>query len=142
MESIIGLNPVIEVLQNKDKEIEKIELYKGLIDDNVQLIKHLASQRNIKIYLTDEKRVRKLTINECYRIMGFPDNFQRANILSEQYKQIGNAVPVGLASALGKAVLSVADQSAEIRTKRFRGTHIHQKLKQAIELGGSCYANK
>lgn len=44
------------------------------------------------IYLTDEKRVRKLTINECYRIMGFPDNFQRANILSEQYKQIGNSV--------------------------------------------------
>ncbi|MBP6062944.1 MAG: 23S rRNA (guanosine(2251)-2'-O)-methyltransferase RlmB [Fusobacteriaceae bacterium] len=56
MESIIGLNPVIEVLQNKDKEIEKIELYKGLKDEKVQLIKQLASQRNIKIYLTDKKR--------------------------------------------------------------------------------------
>lgn len=59
-----------------------------------------------------------------------------------KYRQIGNAVPVGLALALGNAVLSVADQSAEIRTKRFRGTDIHQKLKQAIEIGGSCYANK
>lgn len=46
------------------------------------------------IYLPDENKVRKLTINECYRIMGFPDNFQRANVLSEQYKQIGNSVCV------------------------------------------------
>jgi DNA (cytosine-5)-methyltransferase 1 len=59
-----------------------------------------------------------------------------------KYRQIGNAVPVGLALALGNAVLSVADQSAEIHTKRFRGTDIHQKLKQAIEIGGNCYAHK
>lgn len=52
-------------------------------------------------------------------------------------RQIGNAVPVGLASALGNAVLSVADQSAEIRTERFRGTDIHQKIKQAHEIGGN-----
>jgi DNA (cytosine-5)-methyltransferase 1 len=59
-----------------------------------------------------------------------------------KYRQIGNAVPVGLASALGKAIISVADNSAEIYTKRFRGTDIHHKLKQAIEIGGSCYVNK
>ena len=48
----------------------------------------------------------------------------------------------GLALALGKAVISVADQSAGIHTKRFRGTDIHQKLKQAIEIGGNSYAYK
>ena len=42
----------------------------------------------------------------------------------------------------GGVVLSVADQPAEVRTKRFRGTVIHQKLKQAIEIGGNCYAHK
>jgi DNA (cytosine-5)-methyltransferase 1 len=46
------------------------------------------------IYLPDEDKVRKLTINECYRIMGFSENFQRAASLSEQYKQIGNSVCV------------------------------------------------
>lgn len=44
------------------------------------------------IYLPEENKVRKLTVNECYRIMGFPENFKRANVLSEQYRQIGNSV--------------------------------------------------
>lgn len=56
MTSIIGVNPVIEVLQNKEREIEKIELFKGLKDEKVKLIKQLASERNIKIYVTDKKR--------------------------------------------------------------------------------------
>ncbi|MGL5963663.1 MAG: 23S rRNA (guanosine(2251)-2'-O)-methyltransferase RlmB [Fusobacteriaceae bacterium] len=56
MQSIIGINPVIEVLQNKEREIEKIELFKGLKDEKVKLIKQLASERNIKIYITDKKR--------------------------------------------------------------------------------------
>lgn len=56
MASIIGINPVIEVLQNKEREIEKIELFKGLKDEKVKLIKQLASERNIKIYVTDKKR--------------------------------------------------------------------------------------
>lgn len=56
MQSIIGINPVIEVLQNKEREIEKIEIFKGLKDEKIQLIKKLASERNIKIYFTDKKR--------------------------------------------------------------------------------------
>lgn len=56
MQSIIGINPVIELLQNKEKEIEKIELFKGLKDEKIQLLKKLASERNIKIYFTDKKK--------------------------------------------------------------------------------------
>ena len=85
---------------------------------------------------------RPLSIREYARIQQFPDDWQFMGTSVAKYRQIGNAVPVGLALALGNAVLSVADQSAEIRTKRFRGTNIHQKLKKAIEIGGSCYANK
>ncbi|MGK7943211.1 MAG: DNA cytosine methyltransferase [Microcystaceae cyanobacterium] len=44
------------------------------------------------IYLPQENAVRKLTINECYRIMGFPDQFKRHSNLGECYKQIGNSV--------------------------------------------------
>lgn len=73
MESIIGINPVIELLQNKDKEIEKLEIYKGLKDEKLQLLKKLASERNIKIYYTDKKRensqgVEALVINHNYYI--------------------------------------------------------------------------
>lgn len=48
------------------------------------------------IYLPQENIVRKLTIDECYRIMGFPDNFIKHNSISECYKQIGNSVPIPL----------------------------------------------
>lgn len=85
---------------------------------------------------------RPLSIWEYARIQQFPDDWKFMGTSAAKYRQIGNAVPVGLALALGKAVISVADQSAGIHTKRFRGTDIHQKLKQAIEIGGNSYAYK
>lgn len=85
---------------------------------------------------------RPLSIREYARIQQFSDNWVFMGTTAAKYRQIGNAVPVGLALALGKAVLAVADETASIKTKRFRGTDVHQKLKDAIEIGGSCYANK
>ena len=85
---------------------------------------------------------RPLSIREYARIQQFPDDWVFTGTSAAKYRQIGNAVPIGLALALGKAVLSTADNSAEVHTKRFRGTDIHQKLKQAIEIGGSSYAHK
>lgn len=85
---------------------------------------------------------RPLSIREYARIQQFPDDWIFMGTSAEKYRQIGNAVPVGLAEALGKAVLSVADQTATVQTKRFRGTDIHQKLKIALEIGGSCYVHK
>ena len=82
---------------------------------------------------------RPLSVKEYARIQQFPDTWIFMGTSVAKYRQIGNAVPIGLASALGKAVLSVAEQSSEIRTKRFHGTEIHHKLKEAIEIG-SPYA--
>ena len=48
------------------------------------------------IYIPQEDKVRKLTIKECYRIMGFPDTFQVHSSIAECYKQIGNSVPIPL----------------------------------------------
>ncbi|MFM6190907.1 DNA cytosine methyltransferase, partial [Planktothrix sp.] len=48
------------------------------------------------IYIPEENRVRKLTIQECYRIMGFPDTFKLHSNLGECYKQIGNSICIPL----------------------------------------------
>ncbi len=48
------------------------------------------------IYIPEENRVRKLTLTECYRIMGFPDDFQRHPNGGESYKQIGNSICIPL----------------------------------------------
>lgn len=52
------------------------------------------------IYLPEEKAVRKLTIKECYRIMGFPENFKLHNNLGECYKQVGNSVCIPMVSEI------------------------------------------
>lgn len=85
---------------------------------------------------------RPLSIKEYSRIQQFPDNWEFVGTTASIYRQIGNAVPVGLAKAIGNAIIAVAEQDAEVRTKRFRGTNIHNKIKTALELGGTEYAYK
>lgn len=85
---------------------------------------------------------RPLSVREYARIQQFPDDWIFSGPLAAQYRQVGNAVPVGLATAIGNAIQATADNSASIITKRFRGTNIHQKLRDAILLGGSEDANQ
>lgn len=48
---------------------------------------------------------RPLTIREYARIQTFPDCWQFSGTISSQYKQIGNAVPVNLAYAIGRSLI-------------------------------------
>lgn len=48
---------------------------------------------------------RPLSIEEYKRIQMFPDDWVLSGNLIQQYKQIGNAVPVGLGKAVGKAIV-------------------------------------
>ena len=48
---------------------------------------------------------RPLTIREYARIQTFPDDWAFAGSIGEQYKQIGNAVPVNLAYAIGRSLI-------------------------------------
>ena len=85
---------------------------------------------------------RPLSVKEYARIQQFPDNWIFTGTTASKYRQIGNAVPIGLAEAIGRAVLSVANSAAIVETKRFRGTDVHNKIRNAIELGGNLYAVK
>lgn len=48
---------------------------------------------------------RPLTVREYARIQTFPDDWQFCGSLTARYKQIGNAVPVNLAWALGRSLI-------------------------------------
>lgn len=48
---------------------------------------------------------RPLSVREYARIQTFPDSWQFKGTLSDKYKQIGNAVPVNLAWAIGRSVI-------------------------------------
>lgn len=53
---------------------------------------------------------RPLTVREYARIQTFPDDWQFCGSLSAKYKQIGNAVPVNLAWAIGRAIMRLFNQ--------------------------------
>jgi len=57
------------------------------------------------IHLSDSNKVRKLTLNECYRIMGFADNFKKHPSKAECYKQIGNSVCIPMIKEIAKNIL-------------------------------------
>lgn len=51
--------------------------------------------------------VRPFTVREYARIQSFPDNWEFYGSCGQQYKQIGNAVPVELAKAIGLSLINV-----------------------------------
>ncbi|MCM8709928.1 DNA (cytosine-5-)-methyltransferase [Clostridium sp. SYSU_GA19001] len=53
---------------------------------------------------------RPFTVREYARIQSFPDSWQFTGSMGEQYKQIGNAVPVKFAKAVGLSIINVLNQ--------------------------------
>jgi len=56
---------------------------------------------------------RPLTVREYARIQTFPDDWTFEGSLSDQYKQIGNAVPVNLAYAIGRSLIRLLNDIDE-----------------------------
>ena len=50
---------------------------------------------------------RIVSVRECARIQTFPDDFKFAGSMRQMYMQIGNAVPVNMAEAIGRSVMEV-----------------------------------
>ncbi|MDE6757443.1 MAG: DNA (cytosine-5-)-methyltransferase [Muribaculaceae bacterium] len=57
---------------------------------------------------------RPLTVREYARIQTFPDNWLFAGTMSSKYKQIGNAVPVNLAWAVGRSLIRLFNDIQQI----------------------------
>lgn len=56
--------------------------------------------------ILDDGRVRYYTVRESARIQTFPDDYLFSSSWTESMRQIGNAVPVKLAKAVGESVIS------------------------------------
>lgn len=53
---------------------------------------------------------RPFTVREYARIQSFPDDWQFTGSMGEQYKQIGNAVPVKFAKTIGLSIINTLNQ--------------------------------
>ncbi len=63
---------------------------------------------------------RPLSIQEYKRIQEFPDNWELAGSLIQQYKQVGNAVPISLGLAVGKLIKNLINGVEIIKFNNFR----------------------
>lgn len=78
---------------------------------------------------------RPLAVEEYARIQTFPDGWQFAGNINDQYRQIGNAVPVEFGVAIGKHLLAYdqgllpSGESNRIALSRYRNTSHHDWLR-------------
>lgn len=74
-----------------------------------QAPKMLSVEKNKRIFVPGKEHLyRRLTVRECARLQGFPDDFEFFySDIDYGYKMIGNAVPVGLARIIAQSILRV-----------------------------------
>lgn len=94
-----GVMPGTEHLSRGHKQQHRIYCSSGLHPT-------LSSQESSgRFFIRDGERVRKLTINECYRLQGFPEGFVRTGSRGDQYRQIGNSVPVPMIAEIVRGAI-------------------------------------
>ncbi len=73
----------------------------------------MGSQKNQVHLVIDDYGVRKLTIQECLDLQGFPKEFRFPNTISidDAYKQIGNSVTVPVVKRIAEELISVCKKS-------------------------------
>ena len=62
--------------------------------------------------------LRPFSVRENARIQSFPDEWIFEGSIAEQYKQIGNAVPVNMAKEIGLSIIKYLDKLEEVKKMR------------------------
>jgi len=93
-----GVRPGTENLSRVHKQPNRIYSTEGLHPA-------LPSQETSgRFWIYHQGEVRKLTIKECYKIMGFPNEFKIKGNSTELYRQVGNSVCVPMIQEIAKAI--------------------------------------
>ena len=76
----------------------------------------LSSQESAgRYFVHHDGRVRKLTLKECYRLMGFNDNFKLLGSKAKLYNRIGNSIVIPMVEEIAKQVkVQILNKTDEI----------------------------
>lgn len=61
---------------------------------------------------------RPFTVREYARIQTFPDDWEFSGSIAQQYKQIGNAVPVNLGQEIGYSIIKFMNQLVQAKSQK------------------------
>ena len=94
-----GVRPGTEHLSRVHKQPNRIYAVEGVHPA-------LPSQETSgRFWVLEKGKVLKLTLNECYMLMGIPKKFIRSSSVSEQYRQVGNSVCVPMIEQISKQII-------------------------------------
>lgn len=110
----VGVRPGTEHLSRVHKQPNRIYSSEGIHPT-------LASQESSgRYFIKDGDIVRKLTMDECFRFMGFPENYKRTGSSANLYARIGNSICVNMVGAVAKEIVNqffIGGEIMDIETK-------------------------
>lgn len=65
-----------------------------------------SQEKSGRYFIYVDGKVRKLTLNECYKFMGFPNNFIKVGTKAKLYERIGNSVCIPMIRSVAKEVIN------------------------------------
>lgn len=123
----VGVRPGTEHLSRVHKQPNRIYSSSGVHPT-------LASQESSgRYFIKDGDVVRKLTMDECFRFMGFPENYKKTGSPANLYARIGNSICVNMVKAVADEIVNqffVGGEMMERETK-----FLEEKYNEAERIG-------
>ena len=96
----VGVRPGTEHLSRVHKQPNRIYSSSGIHPT-------LASQESSgRYFIKVGDMVRKLTMDECFRFMGFPENYKKIGSTANLYARIGNSICVNMVKAVAEEIVN------------------------------------
>ncbi|WP_341488481.1 DNA cytosine methyltransferase [Mesomycoplasma ovipneumoniae] len=96
----IGVRKGTEYLSRAHKQPNRIYSAEGIHPTIT------SQEQSGRYFIYVDGKVRKLTLNECYKFMGFPNDFIKVGTKAKLYERIGNSVCVPMIRNVAKEVIN------------------------------------